>query len=141
MYTTGLRSPSSILLLLTDAFAWWAAQMRGLLLGDKAAPQRLPDAEIIAVTNLAGPHPAGDLFLRRGGVETRLRPIGPAHARSPGSALPLLLRLPPGMVLTRDVSLPLAAAGDLHHRHRLRGEPADALHGGRTVLGPVRRHA
>jgi len=114
MYATGLRGPSSILPILTDVFHWWAAQMRALVRSGAAAPDRRPDALIVVVAHLASPQPDGVLLMRKGGVESRLQPIAEAGGRPPAAArLPVLLRLPPGMVLTRDVVLPLAAARDL----------------------------
>jgi general secretion pathway protein L len=115
MYATGLRGPSSILPILTDVFHWWTAQMRALLRGTQAASDRLPDALIVAVENPADAQPSGFLFMRKASVESLLQPIAATGGR-PGAAagLPVLLRLPRGMVLTRTVTLPLAAARDLH---------------------------
>lgn len=112
MYAMGWPSPSSILPMMADVFAWWAAQMRALLWGAQGVPRALPDARILILRDGSVAAPAGEVRLRRAGVETMLPPLGSPQGRA-GADLPLLLRLPEGMVLSRDVSLPLATARDL----------------------------
>lgn len=90
--------------------SWWATQMRTLLFG-AAEDIRRPDGLVIAITNLGTPHPTGLMLLRRHGTEERLRPLAEAAGTLP--RLPTILRLPAGIMLSRVVSLPLAAAQDL----------------------------
>jgi len=111
MYAMGLPSPSSILPVLTDVFAWWTAQMRALLQGAQGTTA-LPDARILTLHDANSAALAGELRLRRAGAETVVQPLAALPKRS-RDRLPLLLRLPEGMVLSRDVSLPLAVVRDL----------------------------
>ena len=97
--------------MLAEFLAWWSAQMRALLPGNAAGGVARPDALIIAIDQIDEEQPGGALLLRRHGQERWLRPLG----RQPGQTqrLPVILRLPEGAVLSRDVALPLAAARDL----------------------------
>ncbi|GAB0114927.1 PilN domain-containing protein [Acidisoma sp. C75] len=105
--------------MLSYFLTWWMTQMRALLLGEGAGI-RAPDGLIVAIDDLAGEAPRGMLLLRRQGREAPLRPLGAAlpgaTAAMPVAALPrlpVILRLPAGLVLSRQASLPLAAARDL----------------------------
>lgn len=144
MYATGLRGPSSILSILTDVFRWWTTQMRALLRGAQVNSDPLPDALILAVENPADVEPAGFLLLRKVGVESVLRPLAQAGSYPATLAgLPVLLRLPAGMVLTRTVTLPLAAARDLHavlafEMNRLTPFAAEELIWGISAVTPNR---
>jgi general secretion pathway protein L len=101
--------------MLSHILAWWRRQMLSLI------PRRFinqqPDAVIIAIDRLdeAPFFASGAVLMRRGGSETRLSPLSftgglPAN---PAPRLPTALRLPAGMVLQRDVTLPLAAERDV----------------------------
>lgn len=143
MYATGLRSPFMILLLLSDVFTWWVAQMRALLFGEAATASRRPDGLIIALDSLAAPHPTGALLIRQNDNETYIRPIGGQGEALPG--LPRILRLPAGTVLSRDLALPLAAARDLHtvvayEMTRLTPLTAEELLWGISEVTPNRMH-
>lgn len=95
--------------MLAEFLAWWVAQMRGVLPALWLTPARPPDALIIALRDLNAV--TGALWLRRNGEETQLQTLPAPLAPLP--RLPLLLRLPAGVVLSREVTLPLAAAADL----------------------------
>jgi len=144
MYATGLRGPSSILPILTDVFHWWTAQMRGLVRSAQAASDRLPDALIVSIENPANAQPAGLLLMRKVSVESILKPIAQAGGHPAAAAgLPVLLRLPAGMVLTRTVTLPLAAARDLRtvlafEMNRLTPFAAEELIWGISAVTPNR---
>lgn len=111
MHAMGWPSLSSILPVLTDVFTWWTAQMRALLQGARSTPA-LRDARIVTLRDATPAALAGEVRLRRKGAETVLQPLGALPGRR-RDLLPLLLRLPENMVLSRDVSLPLAVARDL----------------------------
>jgi general secretion pathway protein L len=103
-------------MILAEIFSWWVARMRGLLPG-AALAAREPDALIVAVDRLpdSAVEMTGALMLRRNGHEDQLGALDP-YAPPPVPAATRLatgLRLPPGNVLCRDVTLPLAAARDL----------------------------
>lgn len=143
MYATGLRGPSSILPILTDVFHWWTAQMRALLNGAQAAPDQLPDALILAIENPSDVEPAGLLLMRKDGVEASLKSLTPGGYPAAAAGLPVLLRLPAGMVLTRTVTLPLATARDLHtvlafEMNRLTPFAAEELIWGISAVTPNR---
>lgn len=91
--------------MLAELFAWWATQIRSLLPVRRLAP----DAVIIAVMSSAA-QPQGSLLLRQGGKEVFLGPLG---GTKPAAGLPMVLRLPEGSMLSRGLSLPLAAGREL----------------------------
>lgn len=101
--------------MLAQVFAWWWRQITSLV------PERLrrggpPDAVIIAIDDAGQDFGrAGSILVRRAGQERFAAPLrltgGPAPNPAPGLATGL--RLPAGMVLCRDVNLPLAAERDL----------------------------
>ncbi len=97
--------------MLAEFIAWWSAQMRALLPGQARGGIRRPDALIIAIDQLGEDQPQGALLLRRNGRESWLRPLTRQNGAMP--PLPVFLHLPEGVVLSRDVSLPLAAGRDL----------------------------
>jgi general secretion pathway protein L len=101
--------------MLAEIFAWWAGQMRSLLPGGISRAGWRQDALIIAIDRLTaeGETPSGTLLLRRNGQETQLQPLNQPLPSPPAPHLPTCLRLPPGTVLCRDVTLPLGAARDL----------------------------
>jgi general secretion pathway protein L len=98
-------------LMLAEIFAWWVSQMRALLRG-LLGPALAQDGLIVAIDRLGGDAlPHGTLLLRSRGQERRLRGLD-----APGTVptgLPVLLRLPPNCLLSRELTLPLAAARDL----------------------------
>jgi general secretion pathway protein L len=107
--------------MLNQIFTWWLRQMIALVPARLRKAARAPDALIVAVDRLepdgamAGP-PSGTIFIRRAGTETfasSLRQPGAPIAAA--GRLQTMLRLPEGAVLTREVSLPLAAERDLYH--------------------------
>jgi len=93
--------------------AWWLRQIRSLLPGTT----RLADAVIVEVDGLADDPLAatGAVLTRRDGKETVTAALDFARpiALTTSSALATGLRLPPEMVLQREVVLPLAAERDL----------------------------
>lgn len=120
--------------MLGTVLTWWATQMRSWL------PAGGADARDLLV---AEPLPSGRLRLlrRRRGATTELGIHGsdPAGLAAVLRRSPVLLRLPPGVVLERDVSLPLAAERDLAtvldlEMDRLTPFRADAVHWTWTVL-------
>jgi general secretion pathway protein L len=101
--------------MLTELFAWWLSQMRALVQG-LLGPAQAPDALIIAIDRLGSAGaPGGALLLRRSGQEQCLRKLDePERSAAAPPGLPLLLRLPASCLLVRELTLPLAAAQDLH---------------------------
>jgi general secretion pathway protein L len=104
--------------MLAEIFPWWVRQMRDLLASLRPARPAAPDAVIIALDNLRlepSLSASGAIFVRRDGKETltQLLDFSRDLATTTLPALPAGLRLPPGMVLTREVALPLAAERDL----------------------------
>jgi general secretion pathway protein L len=99
--------------MLAEFFAWWVSQMRALVQG-LIGPGQASDALIIAIDRLghAGA-PGGALLLRRSGQEQCLRTLDEPERSAVPPGLPMLLRLPPGCLLVRELTLPLAAARDL----------------------------
>jgi general secretion pathway protein L len=101
---------------LAQVFEWWWRQIVSLLpaLLRRAGP---PNAVIFAIERLEddfGP-PGGSILVRRAGQErfaAALRFEGPAPP-NPAPGLTTALRLPAGLVLHRDITLPLAAERDL----------------------------
>ncbi len=100
-----------------DIFSWWLRQMRSLTLGWRSRRAPLPDARIIALQHF-GVEPlvlTGDLLIRRGGQESKIAVLDLGRKSPATPAAPSLgLRLPTGMVLHREVVLPLAAERDVH---------------------------
>lgn len=96
--------------MLAEIALWWVGQMRALARPLLPPAPSLPDALIVAMDGLDD---EGTLLLRRDGKETGLHSL--AHGRAPAtpSGLATGLRLPPGLVLSRELTLPLAAARDL----------------------------
>src|SRR5690349_11293164 len=102
--------------MLAELLHWWARQMAELLPGHAPAGA-LPRRALLAEY---GPE-AVTLSQRRGGVErvlTRIAPAPPADGAAAAALrpalraagrVPLVLRLPPGALLVREVVLPLAA--------------------------------
>lgn len=130
--------------MLEEFGAWWLAQWRETLpqawrdAGADRTPVLLVEPEPLeAPVRLAA-------SLRERGAERRLGELSPSRplaARLGGRPRPAttLLRLPPGRVLGRDVTLPLAAERDLarvlaFEMDRLTPFAADELHWGWTVL-------
>jgi general secretion pathway protein L len=108
-------------LMFHEFLSWWIAQMRTLLPGKFAESGWHQDALIVAVERLddgAEDHSdpvSAKLFLRRGSQESLIRSLDFARPTA-ATTMPhvdTILRLPPGAVLERDVTLPLAAARDL----------------------------
>ena len=105
------------LLVVAEIAAWWLAQMRSLIPESLRFGDTGQDALLIAVDR---PNPtsslhaalAGSLWIRKRGQESLFGRLG-AQTALPANRLGVGLRLPPGTVLTRDVSLPLAAARQL----------------------------
>jgi hypothetical protein len=102
--------------MLAQVLAWWWRQIVALVPVQlrRAGP---PDAIIIAIDDLDQEFggPDGSIFIRRAGQErfvAALRLSG-APAPNPAPGLAAALRLPEGMVLHREVNLPLAAERDL----------------------------
>ncbi len=91
--------------------------MRSLVPGGLSRAGRQPDALIAAIDRLAddetGAAMAGNLLLRQNGQESLIGPLDAAQPPAAAVRLPVMLRLPPGAVLQRDVVLPLAAARSL----------------------------
>jgi general secretion pathway protein L len=127
------------LLVVAEIATWWLAQMRSLipeaLRGDTGQ-----DALLIAIDR---PDPAlplhaapsGTLWMRKRGEETLFGRLPATGAPLPANRLDVGLRLPPGTVLTRDVTLPLAAARQVSsvmrfEMDRLTPFAADALYWG-----------
>jgi general secretion pathway protein L len=105
------------LLVVAEIAAWWLAQMRSLipeaLRGDSSQ-----DALLIAIDrpDPATPlhaAPSGTLWMRKRGQETLFGRLPAASLPLPANRLAVGLRLPPETVLTREVTLPLAAARQL----------------------------
>jgi len=104
--------------MLGEISSWWLRQMRTLATSWRPARPAAPDAVIVAVDDLRlDPSLAatGTIRLRRDGQESVHRPLNFSRKLEAGAlpALPAGLRLPPGMVLRREVALPLAAERDL----------------------------
>jgi general secretion pathway protein L len=102
--------------MLAQVLAWWWRQIVALVPVQlrRAGP---PDAIIIAIDDLDQEFggPDGSIFIRRAGQErfvAALR-LSRAPAPNPAPGLAAALRLPEGMVLHREVNLPLAAERDL----------------------------
>jgi general secretion pathway protein L len=97
--------------MITAFFTWWLRQIQTLaarLPGRAGAP----DAMIVAIDDVLAP--AGSIFIRRKGKEVATAGLDfTARQAALPPTLPVGLRLPDGMVLQRDVTLPLAAAHDL----------------------------
>lgn len=91
---------------------WWLNQMRALLSG-LLGPGRAPDALIVAIDDLGATPPHGALMLRRQGHMRRLRGLNEPQRGASLPSLPVMLRLPASRLLSRDLTLPLAAARDL----------------------------
>jgi general secretion pathway protein L len=101
--------------MLAQVFAWWWRQIVSLIPA-RLRRAGLPDAVIIAIDRLDdGDRPGGAILVRRAGQERFAAPLRLAGPPSPNPApgLATALRLPDGMVLHRDISLPLAAERDL----------------------------
>jgi general secretion pathway protein L len=101
--------------MLSETFSWWARQMRDLLPARWRRPHAGPaHAVVVAWDDLGG---AADLLLRRDHREAvlgrfSLDEVGLRMARAllGGRRAPAtVLRLPPGFLLERTVTLPLAA--------------------------------
>jgi general secretion pathway protein L len=105
--------------MLNQIFTWWLRQMIGLVPARLQRVVSAPDALIVAVDRLesdaamAGP-PGGTIFIRRGGIETLAAKL-PQPVAAAAGRLQTVLRLPEHAVLTREVTLPLAAARDLYN--------------------------
>jgi general secretion pathway protein L len=95
---------------------WWGQQLRDCLPGQSAAGTTPRDALIIEV---AGSEATTiSLTLRRRRDERALGCFAPdaaglRQAVRAGGATPIVLRLPPGMLLERELWLPLAAEGEM----------------------------
>ncbi len=102
--------------MVTEFLSWWTRQMLDLVPERFARRDPATSNAILVAPDTSGSGEAGTvlLSLRRNGQEQ------PAGRQAPGQAvlpqllgehpnLPLLLRLPPDSLLSRDVSLPLAA--------------------------------
>jgi general secretion pathway protein L len=100
-----------------EAGLWWVDQMRSLVPGGLSRAGRQPDALIAVIDRLAdettGAAISGNFLLRRNGQERLAGPLDQHPPPAMAAGLPLLLRLPPGTVLTREIVLPLAAARNL----------------------------
>jgi general secretion pathway protein L len=106
--------------MLAGFFEWWLRQIRSLPVGRRRAG--LPNAVIFAIDELRlepALAAAGNVLIRRDGREVQTAMLSLPH-QDPVAALPALppglragLRLPAGMMLRRDVALPMAAARDL----------------------------
>lgn len=108
--------------MLTEIFTWWTRQMLDLLpnrLGRQDAPGR--DALVIRVQDGASPMADLSAAFRQRGIETELGRFtidapGIARLRAAcGSRRPaaVVLEVPRGLLLEREVQLPLAASGDI----------------------------
>jgi general secretion pathway protein L len=99
--------------MLSQILAWWWRQIASLLPARFRRAGR-PDAMIVAIDRMdEAAAPSGAILIRRGGVERFRAPLRLAADRLPGPRMPTALRLPAGMVLRREVVLPLAAERDL----------------------------
>jgi general secretion pathway protein L len=119
--------------MLNDFWSWWRRQMQDLVTGWRQHAPAARNAIIVAIHQLRLEPvltATGAIIVRRDGRETErgtldfpqpleargdARAEARAEARGEANALPALpagLRLPPGMVLCREVALPLAAERD-----------------------------
>jgi len=128
------------LLVVAEIAAWWLAQMRSLIPEALRFGDTGQDALLIAIDR---PDPAlplhaapsGSLWMRQRGQETLFGRLPANGATLPANRLAVGLRLPPETVLTRDVTLPLAAGRQLlsvmrFELDRLTPFAADALYWG-----------
>lgn len=103
--------------MLIQFLSWWWRQILSLAPARLRQPANLPDAVIVAIEHLADQpdDSAGTLLLRRGGAETVTAPLRLGSGALPAAAarLPIVLRLPRGSVLRREMTLPAAAERDL----------------------------
>jgi general secretion pathway protein L len=104
--------------MLGEISSWWLRQMQDLVAAWRPARPAAPDAVIVALDDLRlepSLAASGTILLRRDGHESVNRPLNFSRPLEAGALpnLPAGLRLPPGMVLRREVALPLAAERDL----------------------------
>ncbi len=103
--------------MLTEFLSWWTRQMLDLLPGRVARRDPATASAILATPDPGEAEPGAVLLsLRMGGRERVAGRQAPGQSILPQllrehPGLPLLLRLPPERLLSRDVSLPLAAEG------------------------------
>ncbi len=101
--------------MLTEFLSWWTRQMLDLLPGRVARRDPATANAILATPDPGEAEPGAVLLsLRLGGQERVAGRQAPGQSILPQllrehPGLPLLLRLPPDRLLSRDVSLPLAA--------------------------------
>jgi general secretion pathway protein L len=103
--------------MLTHVLTWWLRQMMSLIPPRLRRADGVPDAVIVRIDRLDD-EPAcseGAILVRRGGHETYAGPlrIGAGPRLDPAPSLAKVVRLPAGLVLRREVFLPLAAERDL----------------------------
>lgn len=98
-------------LMLAEFLSWWLSQMRPLT-ANILGPAQVPDALIIKIDE-PGPAPSGALLLRQKGQEHHLNGLQAPQRRSAPPALPVFLRLPQNLLLSRDITLPLTASRDV----------------------------
>lgn len=133
--------------MLMEIAEWWVNQMRGLLPAG-LLPATLPDARIVTIGRLEGVEDgglAGEVLLRRNGVETAIAALDLEHAMAAQPGLATGLRLPRESVLCREVVLPLAAARNVEsvigfEMDRLTPFGAEELYWGIGALRPDRVH-
>jgi general secretion pathway protein L len=103
--------------MLIQFLSWWWRQILSIVPARLRRPAALPDAMIVSIETLAEDpaDAAGAILVRRGGVETLTAPwrLGGGTPPALAATLPVLLRLPRGSVLRREMTLPAAAARDI----------------------------
>lgn len=103
--------------MLSQLFAWWLRQLAGLVPPRLRRDKGAHDAVILRFDRLGDglEHSEGAILVRRRGQEAyagTLR-LGDGAWRDPGPSLAKVVRLPDGMMLRREVLLPLAAERDI----------------------------
>ena len=104
--------------MLAEAVGWWAARMTELV-PEQLTRRDVAGGDAVIIAAEAGAGAAASILLRRNGRET---PLGaaPSEGRAlraslngRAKTLPVLVRPPPGVLLEKQVVLPIAAERDL----------------------------